>query len=506
MICPNGRCLRSLQDHFHVRNGNRPRRRGEIVDLFSSILHSSSQIQFEHPVYLTAFLVDSAHGPIPRFRLYARDVLCLSGSRFVPLFDGIPQSSTPFQIPKTVSDRVILRMDAREFRLVVYGRNYVHPVKEVELPKLPLLTLSPREKQQIPYQGPHRLPYLDGFPRELNSVINGLGRDSELTKEVHGVVFQAADELCRKLGIIAPTTVGSDEMEESLEPLGDPLELASLAKKVVKWMDSMTSLNGTTGRNSGTIEEGMLSLGLSVVLCSCRSTVLHFISAGGLASLIGIFQLRGATALMMRYLVCSVELISIVGGIVGSDALLGNWRYPPEFKQVQKSSGMIHVPGIINAKLRKDDISSPSLPPGMIRSKKTNLEVDSDQQRSKGEDPIKRKSSSRSKKEKRRKSKHKTSEKSSMHGSISRHYNETKREDRETKRHRHRRSTSDQKQQNDDSNKRQKLGHPLTPPTNNSCIDLETQEGLIKNQSMYEILFDIAFQPRPKGIIDSVKR
>lgn len=211
---------------------------------------------------------------------------------------------------------------------------------------------------------------------------------------------------------------------------------------------------------------------------------------------------------MMRYLVCSVELISIVGGVVGSDALLGNWRYPPEFKQVQKSTGMIHVPGIINAKLRKDDISPPSLPPGMIRSKKSNLELDSENQRIKSDDPSKRKSSSRSKKEKRRKSKHKTSEKSSTHGSVSRHYNETKREDRETKRHRHRRSTSDQKQANDDSNKRQKLGHPPPPPpsTNTSCIDLETQEGLIKNQSMYEILFDIAFQPRPKGIIDSVKR
>eukprot|EP00210_Caulerpa_lentillifera_P003451 g3293.t1 len=485
------------------------------------------EIHFEHPVYLTAFQVDFPNGVQCRIRFYARDVLCLSGSRLVPLFDGIPQSSTNrLQIPKTVSDRVVLRAEAVEFRLLIFGRNYVHPVKTVQLQSASFDPSKPTGKDRkitsmmmTPYQTLSNSPYLHGFPQELTALLSRLGREGDCSsKETQGLVFQTADELCRGLGILSSQDQDRGRMDEELVSLPDSMELAALAKKVVKWMESMSLTNngGNNSRDSGTINEGMLSLGLTVLFCSCRSTVLHFISAGGLSSLIGIFQLRGATALMMRYLVCSVELISIVGGVIGCSSLLGTWKYPSSAAADSSSllkpmSSMIHVPGIIDVKLKREEISSPSLPPGMIRSRKSLGETEVENQRTKLDEISKRKasSSSRSKKEKRRKSKHKTSEKS-VHGNAAsrHHHNESKKEDREMKRHRHRRSISEQKQTNEDCNKRQKLGHPISSMGGGgtSCIDLELHDGLIKTQSLYEILFDIVFQPRPKGIIDSVKR
>lgn len=86
---------------------------------------------------------------------------------------------------------------------------------------------------------------------------------------------------------------------------------------------------------------------------------------------------------MIRYLICTCELISVLCGVMGAEALLGRlWHWLPHPKKTSSSSLMtkssyesesededemmqdetnvIHVPGILNIKVRKEESNNTS--------------------------------------------------------------------------------------------------------------------------------------------------
>ena len=347
----------------------------------------------------------------------------------------------------------------------------------------------------------------------------------------------------------------------------------SCTKMVANWMRRLSTAGGSGGgseRNVETVAAGMCSLAFSCILCSCRTSVMHFVLNGGLASLAGMFKMRGATALMTRYMICATELISLTAGPIGCEALLG-LLHPGERSLEKPEADILHVPGIVSAKITKDSQLSPhrtaspppSLPPGMISPHKKAAEEDiyidkrkptkeekmDEIERSSSknekeyedlEDSGRRRSSGKKKDKKKRRSKHRSyRDRSSEHRESRR-----SREEKEGKRHRsHRHSSAERSKKssrtkdkvlNNGRNSRSKepRRHPTSPLQRVSekrielsgpsvkrqkcdhsseehltCIDL-TKEGrhVLSSVPMYDLLFDILLQPRPQGIIQSVRR
>lgn len=334
--------------------------------------------------------------------------------------------------------------------------------------------------------------------------------------------------------------------------------LGACTKNVLNWMRCISSDGSGRGKSVGSIDCGMRSLALSCVLCSNRVSVMHFILNGGVVALAGIFKVRGTTALMTRYMVCAAELMSLTAGPMGCEALMGKWKSVKD-KIASDPKGdpdILHVPGIVSAKLSKENPTrkslphSSKLPPGMIASAKRAEEDAVDErnrmeiepslsrrdQRYEDEDSG-RKRSSKKKEKKKHKSKHKSRDRSS-----DRHESRRSREDKESRKHRHHRRSSAEKkkskskdtpnsnglgsQKRDAHNfrsretmpeeveeklesvnhtfKRQKCDHPQERAT---CIDLRMCDNLSgRSISLYDMLFDILLQPRPQGIVQSIKR
>lgn len=325
------------------------------------------------------------------------------------------------------------------------------------------------------------------------------------------------------------------------------------AKAVLENLRGLES-DGHRNRRMEMIRLGMRSLAMTCLLCSCRSTALHFLSNGGAMALTNIFKLRGLTALMTRYLVCTAELITLTAGPIGCEALLGMWNTIGNVVTNQdEDSNILHVPGIVNAKLSKEktqrmELTLSTLPPGMIVSGKKSLDNDtksdskpdsevhtnpSRRHRERHEDrDLSRKRSSAKRKEKKKNKKHRSSERSSDIHDSRRH-----REDKDIKKHhRHRvrsekrkKSRSKEKHSNGENAKIRESPVPetLTDPkdknaegplvkrqkrdlsieNHSKCLDLRTKgSSSLRCVSLYDRFVDILIQPRPEGIVRSVKR
>ncbi|GMH39587.1 hypothetical protein BSKO_07485 [Bryopsis sp. KO-2023] len=410
---------------------------GESVELFRTRLSYEclgdhvEEVRFDQPVGINALYVGNActGGPGKALlRAYARDLHGPSGGRFVPLCAAtVPCPEDGFNMVETedlVTDCMILR--GRYERVDIRVRGFClsePPVEESEDPCDEVLALQPLDFPRIapPEKHPNhlrvndpRLVYMDGFPGPVQDALwalvgfghaemKGRAIDMEPPEDSVREIRAAADMLCRALGESFTDCHAGEKLEHVATSSSGPSEYmdgfhAEIAELSVRWCELLAILGDR--RNALDLNKGMTGLALAVVLCCYRETAVHFLAKGGVKALAAAFHVRGATALMVRYLSCACEMITLATGPLGCAALLGWWCLPDNPSPSQNAdrpaneeeTDVIHVPGILQVKVKRkegqdaggkeapdgpppplasDDTSLKpgSLPPGMVNAK-----------------------------------------------------------------------------------------------------------------------------------------
>lgn len=160
------------------------------------------QVTFPHPIYLTAFQVGTLRGDA-RVRVYARDALCQSGARLVPLFDGVlsGQSGQRVDLPKTVSDHVLLRGSFESLEIALMGRSYVHLIEDTSESVRMGMQKCEMKDGDLPFQQKLTLPFVEGFPKSVSTLLSKIAKGEEMHASDTQMIFKAADTLCNQLGL-----------------------------------------------------------------------------------------------------------------------------------------------------------------------------------------------------------------------------------------------------------------------------------------------------------------